>query len=68
LSYLRELKLNENVFRMGSFQLLDTNIQKETYLHLDANAIENLDIFESNVQGKNPQEGSLMSCIDYTSS
>ena len=48
--------------------MLDTNIQKNIYLHLDAHAIENLDIFEANVQGNNPAEGSLMNFIDYTSS
>ncbi|KAL4460959.1 hypothetical protein ABPG74_016431 [Tetrahymena malaccensis] len=66
LSYLRKLKLNDNVFRLGSFSLLDSTVQKNTFLHLDAHAIENLDIFEVNLQNRVTSEGSLMSFIDYT--
>lgn len=60
------MKLSDNVFRMGTFNLLDSNAQKSNSLHLDAHAIENLDIFEVNAQTTVKNEGSLMSFIDYT--
>lgn len=51
---------------MGSFALLDSSVQKANSLYLDAHAIENLDIFEVNMQGRVTSEGSLMSFIDHT--
>ena len=68
LSFLQSVMLDGTVFTMGQFLHFDVNIQKQSSLFMDAQALQNLEILEVSYLNTWTEQNSLFSFMDYTKS
>lgn len=66
MNYLKALLLDETVFSMGQFINFDINLQKQSTLFMDAQALQNLEILEVNYLNSVSEQNTLLSYMDHT--
>lgn len=66
LNYLRSLLLDDTVFSMGQFINFDINLQKQSTLFMDAQALQNLEVLEVNYLTTYTTQNTLLHFMDHT--
>lgn len=65
--YLRSMLIVDQLMSTARFEQYDPSSFQKRYMVLDSQALQHLEIFEVGYQSKNPEEGSLFSYINKTS-
>lgn len=62
ISYLRELKLDEDLISMGNFNIYQAH-ETPTFLILDGQTLQNLEVLKNNVDGS--RKGTMIELLDH---